>query len=161
MDFPQLLNDGHIRPAALIADSTGHQNLSADVKWASIVPPHNGMFEMGPNKRVFALAMYHQLHCLQAIRFTYLLIQGDVNVTSERAQAAFHHSDHCFEVIREGILCNADITLESSMLGMGPDGQRVPGGFGDGAIHRCRDWTQIRRYVMEHPGILHPDGHNH
>jgi|ERR1700722_8504832 hypothetical protein len=155
-DFPQLLNEGHFRPAALLVESTGHYNLSADVEWDSTLPPHNGIFELGPNRRVFALSMYHQLHCLNAMRFTYLLIKGEVaNVTSERIRAAFHHSDHCFDLLRQGILCNADIALESSMMGLGPDGQSVPGGFGDGSIHRCSDWTQIRRYVTEHPGKLH------
>lgn len=51
-----------------------------------------------------------------------------------------HHALHCFDALRQHIMCHADNT---PLYGKG-DGMA-----GDGQIHRCRDWTALRDYATQ------------
>ncbi|GBE89059.1 hypothetical protein SCP_1500610 [Sparassis crispa] len=63
---PQLPLD--ISPAALVVNTTHRYGLTADDDWGTIFPNGNGWVRLGPDGRAFAVSMYHQLHCLDAIR---------------------------------------------------------------------------------------------
>lgn len=48
------------------------------------------------------------------------------------------HITHCFDYIRQGILCSGDTTLEGRAI---HEGEKLPIGWG--SYHDCKDWTQI------------------
>jgi hypothetical protein len=49
-----------------------------------------------------------------------------------------HHAHHCFDAIRQHIMCNADNT---------PLYGRGDGTSGDGQMHQCKRWTALRNYA--------------
>lgn len=56
------------------------------------------------------------------------------------------HVRHCFNLLRQAVLCAADITLDP--LDSVHNG--VPtGADGIGTTHVCRDWTKVYDYVWE------------
>lgn len=52
-----------------------------------------------------------------------------------------HHVLHCYDALRQHIMCNADNTpLHGHGNGMA----------GDGQIHQCKDWSALRDYATRH-----------
>ena len=100
-----------------------------------------GWIDMGPTNRTFVVAMVHQLHCLDVIRVGYL----------KNGTGTPMHIEHCLQYLRQALMCFADSTLEDTTL------QRWHGKLdnvdvrsGAGKVHRCRDWTAVRRYMLDH-----------
>ncbi|KAJ3993566.1 hypothetical protein F5050DRAFT_1780822 [Lentinula boryana] len=117
-----------------IQNIDGTYPLTDDKKWASIVPPKGGFIRLGPVGAPFSIALYHQLHCVNGIRFAYVAARDGLFKHAKEREAAFQHVNHCFDVLRQSLLCKADTTL----IPLGPEKQHT---------RRCRDWTQIRAFV--------------
>ena len=111
---------------SLAPENTIHYQIyteDAPREWASIFPPGGGFVHLGPSRRPFGLALFHQLHCLARIR---------------RAMAERHaseHVHHCFNYLRQAILCEANPTIEPviPILGRRSVNGEIP--------RTCRDWT--------------------
>lgn len=107
----------------------------SQAEWLWTASAGDGHVRIGQDKHMFAVAMFHELHCLRAIRG--VIENGWDTITHERQG----HLLHCFNYIRQYILCAADTTLE-------------PGDFTKrnfttsrvGATHTCVDWEPL--YVM-------------
>jgi len=97
--------------------------------WASLVGNSIGFINLGPNNRRFALSMFHQLHCLTAIRKSLQEGSGGGN----------DHLAHCVNYLMEMILCSARPTLELAIPNVPPTG----------TTHVCRDWTKVYKYLEE------------
>ncbi|EIN10133.1 hypothetical protein PUNSTDRAFT_63838, partial [Punctularia strigosozonata HHB-11173 SS5] len=107
-------------------------------EWAllQMIPTHQGYVRLGPEKRRFAISMFHSMHCMDLIRRALL--------DYDNIQASPLHVQHCINYIRQSLLCNADAMLE-------------PGDFlewnitlrdGDSRHSRqCRDWSEVYRKV--------------
>jgi hypothetical protein len=50
----------------------------------------------------------------------------------------FSHTEHCFDYLRQAILCAADITLERV---------RVDGSIDIGSPRVCKDWSRVRSMI--------------
>ncbi|KAG2034736.1 hypothetical protein BDR03DRAFT_964381 [Suillus americanus] len=123
---------------ALKFNSSEHYSTSGDMAWSDWksldhFPHGHGFVQLGPNGRSFGVSMFHQIHCLQMIRLA--LINGPDE-----------HSGHCTNILRQAILCNADITLDPLITD--PDGS-MTGVDGLDVTHICRDWTQVYAYITE------------
>ncbi|KAJ7884738.1 hypothetical protein B0H13DRAFT_1554537, partial [Mycena leptocephala] len=94
-----------------------------DKKWATIVPRGRGFIRLGSNGVPFSTSLYHQLHCMS-------------RHSRDSRVASFAHSNHCFDVLRQSLLCKADTTLSV----MGASNQTA-------ITRRCRDWSQVRKFV--------------
>ena len=57
------------------------------------------------------------------------------------------HIYHCFDYIRQAIMCSGDTTLEKART---VDGKIVRGVDGWGVEHECRDYDAIYAYGAEH-----------
>lgn len=57
---------------------------------------------------MYGLAVYHQLHCLNRIRKTFYADKFFPDDTKEDLE---FHKNHCFDVLRQGLMCNADVSL--------------------------------------------------
>ncbi|CAF9908069.1 MAG: hypothetical protein ALECFALPRED_004213 [Alectoria fallacina] len=90
------------------------------------------------------LSAFHQLHCLYTVRRAFYS-----NSTIEDELEAFDlgkerkpHVAHCFDYLRQGILCSAD----SSM----PAVDTVNGFLGAGFPRQCRDFEELKGWAETH-----------
>ncbi|KAI0465720.1 hypothetical protein F4859DRAFT_500063 [Xylaria cf. heliscus] len=79
------------------------------------------------------LAVYHQLHCLDAIRHGYW---AAIDGMEPGPKAEPGHIRHCIDYLRQSIMCNADTNLEPIDEGLG-------GVTGFGYSRKCRDIVRI------------------
>ncbi|KAF7357288.1 hypothetical protein MSAN_01324200 [Mycena sanguinolenta] len=109
---------------------------SNDRKWATIVPPMLGFIRLGPEGTPFSIAMFHQLHCVNGIRFAYRGARDGLFKTPEALAKSFGHANHCFDILRHGLLCKADTTLARASAGNAT------------VVRHCEaDHAQVREYV--------------
>lgn len=76
---------------------------------------------------------------------------GDEGVLSEteREQEQLMHIGHCFDYLRQALMCAGDMTLEGAILLS--DGKVSSAGVdGWGVIHQCRSWDQAVSWTLEH-----------
>ncbi|KAI0043398.1 hypothetical protein FA95DRAFT_1498722 [Auriscalpium vulgare] len=116
-----------------------HFSLWDDAEWGTLFPAE-GFTDLGPSQQPYLLSMIHQMHCLDIIRVGFL---------TNRTGAA-HHVEHCLRYLRQIVLCKADTTLEETVM-KEIDGRNETGGSGVGMVHRCRDWTKVRQYLLDNP----------
>ncbi|EFQ31906.1 hypothetical protein CGRA01v4_13076 [Colletotrichum graminicola] len=143
-------------------------NASIQENWLSIVPRGLGYVVMNDTKAhdnlpvplpeftprtVFTTSMTHQLHCLYAILESYagLAVNGSgaVDMHShlpEGAQGSEEpwHLQHCFEYLRQAIMCAGDVALEGMQTTFPPG---WTGSDGWGAKHVCKDYKQVYDYL--------------
>ncbi|KAH7374104.1 hypothetical protein BKA64DRAFT_688656 [Cadophora sp. MPI-SDFR-AT-0126] len=96
--------------------------------------PNKGV-EVG-KENIYMLSAYHQLHCLKQLHLVFVGIMRTPTEDGEFGRGPeMRHVEHCFDYLRQGVLCAGDATLE------GPD----EGGSsltGYGVEHRCRSWDE-------------------
>jgi len=122
-----------VRDAIMFPEDTVHYPISGDdalQQWETQFPiVGEGWVCLGPERRPFALTMYHELHCLGRLR---LALEDSANRTYE-AQA--EHVQHCLNYLRMMTLCRADVTLEPVIdVSLAVDLTQP---------HMCRDWVQV------------------
>ncbi|KAI1820840.1 hypothetical protein F4861DRAFT_521648 [Xylaria intraflava] len=93
--------------------------------------------------------VFHKMHCLVAIREEFAALATNDSPREEEKVAARdgadmkiqltlnrNHLEHCFDFLRQDILCAADMTLEPLADGyVETDGQ--------GIEHECKDWRVL------------------
>lgn len=103
-----------------------------------------------PNHTVFTTSVTHQLHCLYTILSAYnkLKIAVTSPVRGEHPNMSWH-MDHCFEYIRQAIMCSGDVALEgaATTFPLGENGEDLGGSDGWDAKHVCRDYGQVYEYL--------------
>ncbi|KAA1469634.1 hypothetical protein DENSPDRAFT_835274 [Dentipellis sp. KUC8613] len=141
----------HIGEAAMNAEWLDDQVYGpyADDDWASLFPRSNGWVALGPNQEMYVLSMFHQLHCLDALRYGYVTAKAGTLQFPGNGTGVEHHVNHCLTYLKEMLLCAGDTTLETSMPVTNAKGEIDHGATGNNIVHRCRDWTQIRDYLEE------------
>ncbi|RDX57168.1 hypothetical protein OH76DRAFT_1476613 [Lentinus brumalis] len=122
------------RVPVTIEESVHYPPLGAptDQEWLSIASPSYGYIRLGPEDRTFVITMFHELHCLRMIN----------RALSKMPGATVDHIKHCLNYIRQGILCEPDLTLE-------------PGNFEErdfeveriGGTHMCLNWDPLYEWV--------------
>ncbi|KZS88506.1 hypothetical protein SISNIDRAFT_459735 [Sistotremastrum niveocremeum HHB9708] len=111
--------------------------------WTEPIPGDEGHY-------VVSLNVFHQLHCLNYLRMALYperygpaeqfgppLLEGD--------PTPFDHTDHCVNIIREGITCNADITPDVWQW----DERRKMAFPHFDSVHDCRNWDAIVDWAKE------------
>lgn len=111
-------------------------------------------------KTLWKVAWAHQLHCLYLIMndFDRAIRYGPTGKENQVEDGHFQvHTNHCFDYLRQSILCTADMTLEGKVMGR----DAGPGTDGWGHLHTCRNhreviqWTEDRR-VKDKRFIIEP-----
>ncbi|TFY70295.1 hypothetical protein EVG20_g2712 [Dentipellis fragilis] len=128
-DFPRLPSVDLNHPVQMVMEESMHYGLSgteAFNEWRYMMSYGAGI-RLGPKERTFSVSMFHQLHCL---RYFHL------ELTGRKGNEA--HLKHCTDVLRQMILCGADLTLE-------PGDFAIRNFTGDpvGITHICRDWEIV------------------
>ncbi|KAF2190988.1 hypothetical protein K469DRAFT_732514 [Zopfia rhizophila CBS 207.26] len=100
-----------------------------------------------PNKTVFTTSMTHQLHCLYTILDAYNTLLAYPNWEIELPW----HVTHCFEYLRQAIMCAGDVALEGAETTFPDDPEEGDRGGSDGwdAKHVCKDYGEVIRYLEE------------
>ncbi|KAK1979233.1 hypothetical protein LZ30DRAFT_597385 [Colletotrichum cereale] len=127
-----------------------------DEAWASLLPKEGGFFKhprLAPRKS--CVAVFHQLHCLDMIRQTLYEARPDFAARQQRHRNDttahddhnhahdMYHVGHCFDLVRQSILCRPDLTIEVGDPAIG-------GVTGFGTEHRCVDWEQLMGWMRDH-----------
>ncbi|KAI2631035.1 hypothetical protein GGR54DRAFT_182458 [Hypoxylon sp. NC1633] len=125
-------------------------------KWLNLVPKGLGYLDIKnpqdydnlpvrlrsfPDQFVVTSSMTHQLHCLYAIAEAYSALTSD---TSRVPQETPWHLNHCFDYIRQGIMCCGDVALEGQQTTF-PDG--FDGSDGWDAKHVCKNYDEVYNYL--------------
>lgn len=112
-----------------------------------------------PDKTVFTTSLTHQLHCLvpppsipqnKGYRTNtpgqFAIVQTYSGLKSGHAIPADHdwHMTHCFDYMRQAILCSGDVAIEGRETTFPDDNG---GSDGWDAKHVCRDYGEVRRYL--------------
>jgi len=133
-DYPEFL-PLELTNVAMVVEESAHYSLTdpeAGIEWLYTSPPGTGSVRFGAENRTFFVSMFHELHCLRGFRHHFL---GGKH--SDKA-----HLQHCFNYLRQQILCHADLTLEP--------GDFTTRNFSEnriGATHTCQDWEAIYDYL--------------
>ncbi|KAH6659513.1 hypothetical protein BKA67DRAFT_652743 [Truncatella angustata] len=131
--------------------------------WEALPGPNGrGFIELEPDNPYnfpdtkAGLSVFHQLHCLGALRkFIWMLMYDEVdreamlqtwpeNVTNPAYDQAINgmwHYAHCLDYLRQGVQCSADLSLEFVSQSTGRavvDGLDYP--------HECANWDEIWEY---------------
>ncbi|KAH0443019.1 hypothetical protein CcaCcLH18_01132 [Colletotrichum camelliae] len=89
-------------------------------------------------RTVFTTSMTHQLHCLYAILESY------AGLSVNGSAGGPWHLQHCFEYLRQAILCSGDVALEGTQTTFPPG---FTGSDGWDAKHVCKDPKQVYEYL--------------
>ena len=89
--------------AEFITDGIGFQWVNDTHRYHDL--PHPIVW---PNKTVFTTSMTHQLHCLFAVVETYSGLKSNTALPEDH----HWHMIHCFDYMRQAIMCSADMALE-------------------------------------------------
>ncbi|KAJ7586816.1 hypothetical protein C8J56DRAFT_1026516 [Mycena floridula] len=101
-------------------------------EWRQVMELPIGRVHLGPERRLFNLAFWHQLHCVREMA---RVITSDDHSTPE-------HIMHCLHYMRQGFLCEADGGLEVGDFMMRDfEVDRVA----DTVV--CRDWEKVYNYL--------------
>ncbi|KAK0461628.1 uncharacterized protein EV420DRAFT_1526299 [Desarmillaria tabescens] len=108
----------------------------AMTEWASLFPPHGGQVLLDGNK--------------YDVRVAFVTLRDVFNGQSPaRAieSVDFEETEYCLDVLRQTVLCTADITLEPGEVVVLSDGSTDMAATGNHVDHICKDWAQVREFV--------------
>ncbi|KAH8821356.1 hypothetical protein F5884DRAFT_827610 [Xylogone sp. PMI_703] len=122
----------------------------------------------GTDKYIAGLSVYHELHCLKRLRQYTWQEYYHPNTTDEDKRLNRLHTDHCIDVLRQAILCHADISLFTLEWSEAEPMPRADFSH----EHICKDWRRIFEWAgersipedkmknLQHPlhGPAFPDG---
>ncbi|KAE9369811.1 hypothetical protein N431DRAFT_53420 [Stipitochalara longipes BDJ] len=135
----------------------------ADRAWRSLMPYGDGFIIVNnsqalglppgiqhSNGESYDVSMFHQLHCLMRIRETLFITKLAINHTNaekieeDLIEPSMMHVYHCFDYIRQALMCAGDLTLEWPRTEK--DGRRFAVD-GWGVSHQCKSWEAISDYM--------------
>ena len=130
---------------AITVEPNNRFSLIDDEAWAATFPPKHGFSRLGPEGRAFAVALYHQLHCVNALRFSYTVARDGLETDPEILRNKVGHDNHCFQFLRQSIQCKAD----NSLVPISTNHNASLASMGFGVTHRCRNWEQVKQFIYD------------
>ncbi|KAF2644789.1 hypothetical protein P280DRAFT_487317 [Massarina eburnea CBS 473.64] len=106
-----------------------------------------------PNLTVYTTSVTHQLHCLYTIIEAYNTLQVSYPIDPS-GKPPIHmswHINHCFEYMRQAIMCAGDVALEgaATTFPKGKNGEDLGGSDGWDAKHVCKNYGEVYKYLEE------------
>jgi Mycotoxin biosynthesis protein UstYa len=130
---------------AITVEPNDRFSLIDDEAWAATFPPKHGFSRLGPEGRAFAVGLYHQLHCVNALRYSYTVARDGLVTDPEILRNKVGHDNHCFQFLRQSIQCKAD----NSLVPISTTRNASLASMGFGITHRCRNWGQVKQFVYD------------
>ncbi|KXS94509.1 hypothetical protein AC578_8332 [Pseudocercospora eumusae] len=124
----------------------------ADQDWENLTEPNGGViWKVVPEAQhplIHGVGMFHQLHCLRAIRS----VLKDLMDAQKRQHTDIGHAVHCLDYLRQAVLCYADDTEERAEWD-----EKRKRFVTDGMVpHECRRSEDLYR-MLELQEELFPD----
>ncbi|KXT06196.1 hypothetical protein AC578_1434 [Pseudocercospora eumusae] len=94
----------------------------------------HGGYPLDHNAESYSISMFHQIHCVLALK-------QDFHNALDLDPETLHHAEHCFEYLRQAVMCAGDLTLEK--MKTDEEGRPVRDVIGWGVRHECRDWESM------------------
>ncbi|KAH6855885.1 hypothetical protein B0I37DRAFT_411849 [Chaetomium sp. MPI-CAGE-AT-0009] len=127
-------------------------------RWLSIVPRGLGYVQINNTRSynnlptplelypdsTFTTSVTHQLHCLHSI--VGIVAAYTSNELDKLPDAGAWHISHCFDYLRQSIMCCGDVALEGQQTTFPPG---FAGSDGWDAKHVCRDYNQVLAHLEE------------
>jgi len=101
-----------------------------------------GIVRLGPDRRVFAIAMFHQLHCLDGLSKA---------LRSKNQIALDGHVGHCLNYLRQVFECLADGTEEPVVQASMLKSQTCAPPF----IRECSNWSTLYDFISANYVAFH------
>ncbi|KAJ7779390.1 hypothetical protein DFH07DRAFT_910798 [Mycena maculata] len=132
------------RPPSPAVDEAWHELYSvAETKIpkseAMRMPNRTWPIGRDPGNYMFALDVFHQLHCLDTLR-------KELHPGHNYTHVSAPHLRHCIGAIRQALMCSADIS--TVVFQWSEKHQRAL--QRDDIVHVCRDFNRIRGWASEH-----------
>ncbi|MCJ1412198.1 hypothetical protein MMC19_006291 [Ptychographa xylographoides] len=119
----------------------------------------DGLIELSDGGYFATLTVYHSLHCLKRLHRWMNLEYYYGNLTEPELFRLRGHTEHCLDVLRQNVQCQADITVIPLNWGTK---QPLPLGS-DIGHHECANWDKLDNWMKDRsinpmkPGYLvHP-----
>jgi hypothetical protein len=144
-ELPFLVPQAALKTDSIVEEMYGIEN---DAAWASLLSRSKGFVTLGPKNTIYGVAMFHQLHCISALRYGYVAAKRGKLDVLDHGIATEEHFTHCLTYLMQDAVCRADTTLEDTYSVVHNGVHDVATG-GEGVVHRCRDWTAVREYMDE------------
>ncbi|KXT00759.1 hypothetical protein AC578_2986 [Pseudocercospora eumusae] len=122
------------------------------------LPPPLQYYGLAPPDYYYSISAFHQIHCLEMILHEYLNPTVMSQHSHHQKRKAHSHETsnahimHCFDYLRQAIMCCGDTALEGAdeySIAEGRD-KVVIGTSGLGTTHQCKDWDAIKDYAESH-----------
>jgi len=129
----------------------------ADEAWGQLNPSGDGFvlinspedYDLPPGKPtehgdVYDISVFHQLHCLNHVRTFLFTLKAGMDYNNTRVvydrllKAQEDHVYHCFDYLRQALMCHADLTVEWPRTEA--DGRRFAVD-GWNIEHQCKSWV--------------------
>ncbi|KAK2056990.1 hypothetical protein LY76DRAFT_575289 [Colletotrichum caudatum] len=156
---PQIPTKKILQSEPVFGQEPNNESIAA---WNSLLPKGRGWVQMrnktalpdmpGLNQSLpehIALpSVYHQLHCLYSTMRAYYELIDRINNPEQRRELPTdpgwnkEHLNHCWDYLRQNIMCAADVTLEWHRWN-----EKVETGWG--YEHQCKDWDALTQWVLE------------
>jgi len=117
-------------------DSRGYVQIPNHESYNILGDPYTTPISRTSDGPAFMMSVFHQLHCLSYIINHFQQGYAGTNLTEEKA----FHSAHCFDYLRQSIMCSADTNLEG----------HTDSGPGWGSKHECTDYDALLAWANEH-----------
>ncbi|KAJ7219754.1 hypothetical protein C8J57DRAFT_1393854, partial [Mycena rebaudengoi] len=91
------------------------------------------------------LAVFHNLHCLNLLRMS--LYPDFYKSPATEKQLCVSHLAHCIDIMRETVMCAADVTPMPGRYSSDNDGPEVL--FLTSTEHWCQDFGRIKDWALE------------
>ncbi|KAK1464128.1 hypothetical protein CMEL01_12889 [Colletotrichum melonis] len=135
-----------------------------DAAWSSLLPQNGGFFThptLAPTES--CVAVFHQIHCLDMLRKALYEVRNntmehrghekmDTDSSNEKIYASeaeelnashdMDHLGHCFDLLRQVIMCRPDLTIEVANV-------VVDGVTGFDTEHQCIDWSELMDWMKK------------
>ncbi|CAJ2504031.1 Uu.00g114250.m01.CDS01 [Anthostomella pinea] len=119
----------------LSADARGYVQIPDHDSYDILNEPYTVPINRTTDGPAYMMAVFHQLHCLSYIVNHYQQGYAGTELTEEVA----HHSSHCFDYLRQSIMCAGDTNLEGE----------TEAGPGWGSEHECVNYDALLNWANE------------
>ncbi|KAK0099975.1 hypothetical protein ONS95_013205 [Cadophora gregata] len=128
-----------------------------DDAWSKLIPLGRGFIVMpvevpqedgGVEVEIkhFCISMFHQLHCIASLKSAF---ESMINENGTSRLEHTSHLAHCFDYLRQGIMCAGDMTLEPAFELAGEDaGTKAVNGWN--VEHQCKNYQVMYDFAEKH-----------
>ncbi|KJK74826.1 hypothetical protein H634G_09870 [Metarhizium anisopliae BRIP 53293] len=122
---------------------------------AQLLPNRTYPFIGDEGYYIAELAVFHQLHCVNAIRIAlskdyYQTVLSLEEFDDVQGSYGRDHISHCLDAVREAIMCASDISVITWQWN---DQAKKALGHGD-VLHTCRSFEKIKEWAADNQALV-------